>query len=152
MPEARTKDTLERGPVADIYRNSLARISSVFGRLTYLSKLRSVDTGRYEHAGLSQIFGEQEADKALRKQHVLQFRTWLALSAREQMEDLQLYLDSIGSHRRVTLDTWRKLAPYRSLTPINATLEEKRLFVIDLEAILRSLTAEVGLAWPDPNA
>ncbi len=152
MPDARMKGTLERGAVADVYRNSLARIPTLFGRLVYLTRLRCIDTGRYEHAGLAQIFGENEADKALRKQHTMTFQSWLNLSSREQMADLQSYLQSLGTNRRTTLDTWQKLGPYRNLVPASAAVEEKSLFVADVESLLRSLTAEVGLVWRDPSA
>jgi hypothetical protein len=152
MPETRVKGNLERGPVADVYRNSLAHIPTLAGRLVYLAKLRSSDSGKYEHAGLAQVWGDSEADKALRKAHVLVFREWLVLSLQHRMEDLRVYLDGLAGTRTVTLDTWQKLGPYRSLIPITVKVEEKDLFMADMRALLLALMAEVGLAWADPIA
>lgn len=152
MLDARPKATLERGAVADIYRNSLSKIPSQFGRLVYLARLRSSNSGKYEHAGLAQIFGENEADKALRKQHVLIFQTWLDLSLSAQLDDLRSYLGSLESNRKLTLDTWQKLGPYRGLIPLNVVVPQKDLFLSNMRAMMRTLTAEVGLAWEDPIA
>jgi hypothetical protein len=152
MPESRTKGTLERGAVADVYRNSLARIPTLAGQLAYLAKLRSFDTGKYEHAGLAQLWGENEADKALKKQHARVFHQWIAATLEDRMDDLRTYFDSLGTSRKGTLDTWQKLGTYRTLIPIGVKSEERALFFSDMQAILRSLMAEVGLSWADPVA
>jgi len=152
MPDTRMKGILDRGALADIYRNSLSRIPTVFGRLVYLARLRSFDTGRYEHAGLAQMYGDSEADKALRKQHLSIFMEWLELSTSRQLPDLREFLESLGTNKKQTLDTWRKLGPYRNLVPISVSSQERDLFITDIQSMLRTLTAEVGLAWSDPVA
>src|SRR4051812_39937456 len=152
MLDARSKATLERGAVADVYRNTLSRISTQFGRLVYLARLRSSNSGKYEHVGLAQIYGETEADKALRKQHVMSFQAWLEMSVSAQMDDLRSYLGTLESGRTVTLATWQQLGPYRNLIPMNVAVAQKDLFLSDIRMIMRTLTAEVGLAWEDPIA
>ena len=67
----------DRGAAADLWRHTLAQIPTVFGRLVYLATLRDANTGVYEHHGLSQIFGEEEADRTLRQSHIEMFNEWL---------------------------------------------------------------------------
>src|SRR5260370_21275259 len=76
MAYTSTKGTLERGVGADLWRNTLSRIPTLFGRLVYLSNLRSPNTGRYEHHGLALVFLESESDRELRKLHQQFLQEW----------------------------------------------------------------------------
>lgn len=152
MKGQRAKSSLERGPAADLWRNTLAQIPSVFGRLVYLSSLRDQNTGKYEHHGLAQIFGEDEANEALGESHSRTFDDWLCFGLEEQKADLDLYLSTFETDKRTILETWIRLAPYRNLVPVEARGVERKLYLTDLEALLELLTNEYDVVCPDPDA
>lgn len=149
MDEAKPK--LERGAGADLWRNTLSRIHSIFGRLVYLSSLRDPNTGRYEHHGLAQLFGEEEAHLTLARSHLDTFSTWLCFSLEEQKRDLEDYLSEAGDKRTI-LTNWSRLAPYRNFVPAEAREIERRLYSTDLETVLELFRNEYGVAAPDPAA
>lgn len=152
MNPRRSRPALDRGAPADLWRNTLVQIPSVFGRLVYLSSLRDPNTDTYRHFGLAQIFGDQAADEALRTSHQQVFAEWLRFDLERQKADLDLYLVSLDGDRRVIVDTWIRLAPYRNLVPSAAREVERELYVKDLEILLELLRSECGVASPDPDA
>jgi hypothetical protein len=101
---------------------------------------------------LAQIFGDQAADEALRASHQQVFADWLQFDLEQQKADLDLYLVSLEGDRRVIVDTWIRLAPYRNLVPSAAREVERELYVKDLEILLELLRSECGVASPDPDA
>src|SRR5579864_8729114 len=90
--EPRSELKLERGAAADLWRNTLSQIPSVFGRLVYLSSLRNQNTGAYEHHGLALVFGPEESNRALKKSHSQAFAEWLSFDIEQQKADLDLYI------------------------------------------------------------
>jgi len=141
-----------RGAAADLWRHTLSQIPSTFGRLVYLASLRDQNTGRYEHHGLAQIFGEADADEALRESHARTFAEWLGYTLEQQKADLDLYLSSFQPDKRTILNTWIRLSPYRNLVPASVREPERRLYMADLDALLEILKAENDVADPDPDA
>lgn len=146
------KGGMERGAAADLWRHTLNQIPSTFGRLVYLASLRDQNTGRYEHHGLSQMFGEAETDEALRESHTASFCEWLCFDLEQQKSDLDLYLSSFQPDRRTILATWIRLTPYRNLPPASAGEPERRLYLADLEAILELLRREYDVSGQDQDA
>jgi hypothetical protein len=143
---------LERGAAADLWRNTLSQIPTIFGRLVYLSSLRDQNSGVYEHHGLAQIFGTKDADKTLRHSHAHIFAEWLNLGLEQQKADLEAYLAGLEDDVRAILATWLRLAPYRNLVPARAREVERQLYVTDMEVVLDLLKREYGVASPLPNA
>lgn len=152
MDDRKADSRLERGAAPDLWRNTLSRIPTRFGRLVFLSSLRDQNSGVYEHHGLMQIFGAKEADTTLRQSHEAVFSDWLRLHLEEQKTDLEEYLSSLAEDMKTVLSTWLRLCPYRNLVPSNAREVERKLFLVDLEAVLEVLKNERGVASPDPNA
>lgn len=152
MSRYETKGSLERGAAPDLWRRTLSQIPSVFGRLVYLCSLRDSNSGGYQHYGLSQAFGEDEADRVLRHSHEQAFAEWLCFTLELQKADLDLYLSGLNGNRRTILDTWIRLVPYRNLIPSAAREVERQLYLADLETILELLKNEYGVASPDPDA
>jgi hypothetical protein len=144
--------TLERGAAADLWRHTLSQVPSVFGRMVYLCSLREPNSGVYQHYGLAQSFGDEEADRVLRESHQRAFAEWLCFNLEQQKADLDLYLSGLDGNRRLILDTWIRLAPYRNLIPSTAREVERQLYLTDLETILELLRSEYGVALPDPDA
>jgi hypothetical protein len=115
----------------------------------YLASLRDQNTGRYEHHGMSQVFGDDEADQSLRESHGRTFADWLCFGLELQKADLDLYLSSFEPDKRTILETWIRLAPYRNLVPASAREVERRLYLTDLEALLDLLKNGTRRFHPD---
>ena len=145
-------DTFNRSSESDLWRNTLSQIPSVFGRLVYLSSLRNPNNDHYEHHGMALVYGEEEANRILKKSHSKSFTEWLSFNLEQQKADLDLYISSLYEKKRTVLETWKKLAPYRSMIPSSVRGVERRLYVSDLTALLELLQNEHGVDAPDPNA
>lgn len=132
----------------DLWRHTLARIPTLFGRLLYLSSLRNQANGSYEHPTLAQIIGDEEAGETLRRSHARVFQDWLCLNLQQQKADLQEYLAEMPNPAD-TLSGWIASAAYRDWPPSTVQEVERRLFVGDLETLLALLRREYGVAAPD---
>jgi hypothetical protein len=150
--ERDTGVTFDRSASADLWRNTISQIPSVFGRLVYLAALRNPNNGCYEHHGLALVFGEDEANKALKNSHIAVFADWLSFNIEQQKADLDLYISALFEDKRVVVETWLRLAPYRNLLPASVRGAEKRLYIADFTALLELLKGAYGVAGPDPNA
>jgi len=142
----------DRSASSDLWRNTISQIPSVFGRLVYLASLRNPNNGSYEHHGLALVFGEDEASKALKNSHTAVFVEWLSFNLEQQKADLDLYISDLFEDKRVVVDTWIRLAPYRNLLPASVRGVERRLYLADFTALLELLKALHGVAEPDPDA
>ena len=136
MPQFRPKAMLERSAGADLAKNTLSRIPTVFGRLTYLASLRDSNSGIYRHHGLASIFGREESRKALAESHESVFLDWLKLGLMEKRQDLSAYLDSLDDPRPTVLQHWRELRSYRSYIPASARESERELFFVEFDLLL----------------
>jgi hypothetical protein len=135
-------------PAGDLWRHTLARIPTVFGRVLYLSSLRNEASGQYEHPALSQMVGEDEAGETLRRSHARVFQDWLCLNLEQQKADLEEYLAET-SNPAATLSDWTASARYQNWVPAAAQEAERLLFVSDLRLVLDLLKGEYGAASPD---
>jgi len=126
------------GPAAELWRKTLQRIPTHFGRLVFLASLRDLLTGSYAHPPLSQIVGLEITDRTLCHSHHEIFAQWLSFSLSRQKADLDEYLHS--SH--APLD----LAIYRDLMPGSAHQVERQLYLTDLETLLELLRFEYDAA------
>ena len=140
-----------REPAAELWRHTLARIPTLFGRVLYLASLRNQADGAYEHPGLAQMVGEEEAGETLRRSHARVFQDWLCLNLAQQKADLQEYLAETPNPAAMLAD-WATSAVYQSWAPSTAQDAERRLFVGDLEILLNLLKREYGGASPDPGS
>jgi hypothetical protein len=149
LNESRIERT--RRPAEDLWLRTLSQIPSSYGRLVYLSDLRDDDSATYRHHGLAMIFGEEEAALALAESHMRVFRDWLVLGLEQQKADLLLYMAKSPVERRVLVDNWLRLAPYRNLLPLRASQAEGELFVADLETLLILLRNACDASAPAPG-
>ena len=152
MAVTERRNILERDAGSDLWRHTLSQIPSVFGRLVYLSSLRNPNSARYRHDGLSLIYGDDEANRALRKSHNQAFAEWLIFDIERQKADLDLYLSALFEQKSTVLRAWINLTPYRSLIPNSAKPVERRLYLADFQAILELLRNEYAVDDPDPGA
>ena len=133
-----------RGPAADLWRQTLSRIPTHFGRLVFVSSLRDPLTGQYFHPPLSQIVGSEITNRTLAHSHHEIFSEWLSFSLARQKADLDEYL--VGSRRPLDV------APYRDIPPGTAHRVERQLYLTDLETLLELLRFEHGGAYQAPEA
>jgi hypothetical protein len=152
MRGTRPRGMLERDPVSDLWRNTLSQIPSVFGRLVYLAAVRDLNSGRYEHHGLALVFGENEADRALRRSHIQTFSEWICFNLEQQKADLMLYLSGLMDERRRVIQTWLRIEPFRTMIPSSATKAESELYLSDFRMLLNLLKNEYGAGEQDPDA
>ena len=142
----------DRSASSDLWRNTISQIPSVFGRLVYLASLRNPNSGSYEHHGLALVFGEDEASKALKNSHTAVFVEWLSFNLEQQKADLDLYISDLFEDKRVVVETWIRLAPYRNLLPASVRSVERRLYLADFGALLELFKGAYGVVVPDPDA
>ncbi len=152
MNNSRPNQVLERGAASDLWRHTLSQIPSVFGRLVYLSGLREMNSGRYEHHGLALVFGERESDRALKESHKTAIEEWLNYGLEQQKADLDLYLSGLIVDKQTVLESWLRTTPYRNLMPATIKGPARKLFLSDLETLLELLRNDLCVAAGDPDA
>ena len=135
---------MPRSPKGDVWKRTLEQIPTIFGRLVYLASLRNANTGCYQHFGLAQLYGADEADRVLRQSHERIFAKWLNFDLSAQRKDLESYLAGVGDDRRTVLEAWTSLSPYKTLTPAAAGDAERFLYSSDFEIILELLRDELA--------
>ncbi len=123
-----------RTAIEDLRFHTLSAIPSMFGKLVYVSNLRSIETGSYQHYGLAVVFGEKDAENALELSHQELFQEWLACGMKEQKRDLDLYLSS--------QDDWFKKTEFKELLPQTCKAPEKQMFTEDLKQVLEIIKTE----------
>jgi len=148
----KASEGLDRSVNADLWRNTLAGIRSIFGRLSYLAALRDPNSGRYEHHGLALVFGADEAHKGLRQSHSEVFAEWLQLDLEAQHADLALYLSELGENRSTVMATWMQLKHYQTLVPSSIRGMERRLYLANLGALIQLMSNEDKACGRNPAA
>ncbi|MFN7996453.1 MAG: hypothetical protein U0Q18_22770 [Bryobacteraceae bacterium] len=142
----------DESPADHVWRHTLSRIPTVFGRLVYLASLRNPNSDSYEHHGLTQMFGSEHSEEILRESHGRVFHDWLCLSLEQQSADVHEYLAELQGNPANILKTWQQLRPYRNLVPKSARDVERDLYLSDLETLLEVMRAGLGAASSDPEA
>lgn len=150
-PEGQSRKFV-RGPAADLWRHTLMQVPTTFGRLVYLASLRNQNSGCYEHFGLAQMYGAEEADRTLRLSHQQTFSEWLCFGLEQQKEELAEYLRGLEQSPRLVIENWLRFTPYRNFIPFGTRDAERRLYLSDLRIVMELLRREHGAASPDPEA
>ena len=146
MPQFKPKAILERSATADLFKNTLSRIPTCFGRLAYLASLRDSNSGVYRHHGLASIFGREESKKALSQSHEAVFLEWLNLALADKRDDLSEYLESLEDPLPIVLGHWASARPYSGYIPASARESERELFCAEVDVLLDTIEC------PDPPA
>jgi hypothetical protein len=162
MPRFKPKSVLETSAISDLWKHTLSRIPTLFGRLAYLASLRDPNSGAYRHHGLSAVFGREESAKALRESHERAFVEWLKLSLADKYDDLVVYLATIEDAPTAVIpaavaENWLKSGVYRTMVASAARQVESELYCRDLEALLELVKisrrpAESGPASSPPES
>jgi hypothetical protein len=152
MPRFKPKGMLERTATDDLWKHTLSRVPSVFGRLMYLASLRDPNSGIYRHHGLSTAFGRDESNRALKESHRKTFREWLKLSLADQSRDLVLYLNELEDSKSAVVKHWLNSKQYREQVPSSARKMERELFNQDFEVLLETLRNSLSDVDPGPES
>ena len=137
--------------IEESWRRTLGKIETLLGRLAYLASLRNVNTGTYEHFGLSERIGVHEVDRLIRRSHLEVFQQWLCFSLERQKRELEAYFSSLEGDGREILSNWLVLGPYAAWVPAESREVERKLFYTDLEMVLEVIRNDSGVASPDPD-
>jgi hypothetical protein len=149
MPRFKPKTGLEQSATGDLWKNTLSRIPTRFGKLAYLASLRDANSGIYHHHGLSVVFGREESNRALRQTHEQAFFEWLNLPLADKSADLMAYLASLDDPAPDVLSHWFRSKTFGNHVPSATREMERDLFVSDLEALIETIRN----GWPAvPNA
>ncbi len=70
----------------------------------------------------------------------------------QQKADLDLYLAGLFEDKRLVVETWVRLAPYKNLVPADIRGVERHLYINDLAALVELFRNVHGVAAPDPDA
>lgn len=151
MPRFKPRTGLERSATGDLWKNTLSKIPSLFGKLVYLGSLRDPNSGIYRHHGLSLVFGRDESSRVLRDNHEQAFFEWLNLSLAEKSADLELYLTSLEDSLPTVLGHWSRSKSYSNHIPIATREMERELFVRDLEALIETIKNGTAAQGPAPS-
>lgn len=125
-----------RAVVEDFSSQTLAAISSVFGRLYYVSSLKDSASGRYEHDGLSSLYPEGAVQAALSHCHEELFSRVLETPLRDQERDLQACLGSAGDKYWDVVESWRENRNYQNMCPEGLPDYLQDLFCSNMGALL----------------
>jgi len=137
---------------ADAWQRTLSAIPTLIGRVAYLSSLRNVHTGSYEHVGLAQRIGEDGVDRILRRSHMTVFQEWLCFGLERQKNELEEYFSGLEGDRREIISNWLTLEPWNNWVPGESRDVERKLFNADLAVILELIRAEHGVSSRDPDS
>lgn len=150
MRSFKPRGFLDRSPGADLFRHTLARIPSQFGRLMYLSSLRDPNTGVYRHYGLQAAFGRDQSIAALQASHTRAFREWLKLDLREKHSDLVAYLDTLDDPKGLVVKYWVESKGYSGCVPDSAGKADRALYLEDIQRLLTAVSRSNGASSPAP--
>jgi hypothetical protein len=125
-----------RRVIEDFTSRTLAAIPSDFGRLYYVSSLRDSGTGRYLHAGLTDMYSKNSVQEALSHCHEELFSRILETPLKEQARDLRNCLDSAGDRFWTVVDSWREEQSFRSMCPEGLPNYLSQLFCSNMGALL----------------
>jgi hypothetical protein len=132
--------------VQDFTLTTLAVIPGHFARLAYVSSLRDLSSGRYEHAGLAALYPDEPLQQALQLCHEQIFDRVLESPLSSQEEDLRACLAGMPGGLGPAVTHWSSMESYRMLMPEQSPGFLKDLFCSNLRALLEILQAECSLA------
>jgi hypothetical protein len=135
--------------VQDFTLTTLEGLPGSFSRLVYISSLRDLSTGRYEHAGLAVLYSDEAVQQAIEICHEQIFERILESPLQDQEADLKVCLQAMAGGYREAIGHWRRLEAFRVLLPEDAPGYLKELFCSNMRALLEILQRECSTARSD---
>jgi hypothetical protein len=131
-----------RAVIEDFSSQTLKAISSVFGRLYYVSSLKDSSQGNYVHEGLTALYSEGAVQEGLTQCHEELFAKMLETPLSEQAEDLHCCLRSAGEGYWALLEEWRESREFKELCPEGMPEYLHDLFCSNLDALLATFASK----------
>jgi hypothetical protein len=125
-----------RAVIEDFSSQSLAAISSDFGRLYYVSSLKDADSGRYEHDGLMSLYPQNAVQAGLSHCHEELFSRILETPLDAQARDLRGCLEAAGDKYWDVVENWRETRYFREMCPEGLPDYLQDLFCSNMGALL----------------
>ena len=125
--------------VRDLRDRTLAKLPGDFSRLVYLASSRDYNTGQYHHDGLSFLFSENVASKALAACHREVFDRLVYASLEDLIEELDNYISSTDERPEVFLKSWKHLGSYRVTIPSECDELAAEVFLSNVKVALAIL-------------
>lgn len=108
-------------------------------RLIYLASIRDYNSGIYRHPQMSRQFSAVTAHAAFELWHEQIFARLLTNSAREYVEQLEMYLRYSRVDRSKFVSTWKSLQAYKAAIPLRVPRRACELFFLNVETALEIL-------------
>jgi hypothetical protein len=125
-----------RAVIEDFSSQTLAAISSDFGRLYYVSSLKDSDSGRYEHDGLMSLYPENSVQAGLSHCHEELFARILERPLKDQELDLRACLGAAGDKYWDVVENWRENRYFQEMCPEGLPDYLQDLFCSNMGALL----------------
>jgi hypothetical protein len=125
-----------RAVIEDFSSQTLAAISSDFGRLYYVTSLKDLDSGRYEHDGLMSLYPENAVQAGLSHCHEELFSRILETPLKDQERDLSACLSSAGEKYWNVVESWRESRYFQEMCPEGLPDYLQDLFCSNMGALL----------------
>jgi hypothetical protein len=134
-------DSLERfqqsrSVIEDFASRTLAVIPSDYGKLYYVNSLRNLNTGRYQHDGLADLYSEDSVQVALAQCHEEIFARILEAPLRQQERDLRKCLEVAGDQFWPVVKSWRESRFFENMCPEGLPDYLNELFCSNMGALL----------------
>jgi hypothetical protein len=151
MPRFKPKGVLERTAAGDLWKHTLSRIPTLYGRITYLAALRDPNSGIYRHHGLLTVFGREESGKALEQSHEQAFLEWLELPMADKSEDLKNYVHGLDDPPETVVQHLLTSRIFETHPPTSARRVQRQDFCNDVEVLLDIFRNEGSSPPPSPH-
>ncbi len=123
----------------DLLRRTLSGVPCDLARLIYLASTRDYNSGVYHHEGLAARYGPEQARDALQVAHRDIFYGLVALSLKELVSELEVYVRSSREAPIEFIHAWQELEPYRVAVPMEADSTMVQLFLSNIRLALEVL-------------
>ena len=104
-------------PEADLWRNTLSKIPTLFERLLYLASLYDLKSAKFHHYGLAQRYGSRRTNSLLRSGYLELLREWTESSEKDRQRQMSAFWAVRASSRTGENETAAARERQTDLTP-----------------------------------
>jgi hypothetical protein len=120
----------------DLTEQTLAAISSEYGKLIYLASLRDLASGIYRHEGLEALYSAGSVQEALVQAHREVCSRIMEMPLAMQETDLLRCWEGFDVEAEGLIGNWKESEAYRTLMPFGLPDYMRTLFCSNIETLL----------------